>query len=95
MRFSGRVARMREMRNACNILVGKSGCKRPHGRHRRRGEDNIKMDLKAIVCKNQDRDQWLDLVKTVMNLQVPYKVRNFLTNWVTISFSRRNLLLGV
>jgi hypothetical protein len=40
--------------------------------------DNIKMDLREIGwdCMDcmelaQDRDQWRDLVNTVMNLQVP------------------------
>jgi hypothetical protein len=28
----------------------------------------------------QDRDQWLAVVKTVMNLLVPYKAGNFLTS---------------
>jgi hypothetical protein len=40
--------------------------------------DNIKMDLEEIGCDGmdwidlaQDRDQWRDLVNTVMNLRVP------------------------
>jgi hypothetical protein len=52
--------------------------KRPLGRHRRRWEDNIKMDLREIdwggmdwIDLAQDRDQWKALVNTVMNLQVP------------------------
>jgi hypothetical protein len=43
----------------------------------------------------QDNDQWLALVNTVMNLRVPYKVRNFSTSLGTISFSRRTLMHGV
>jgi hypothetical protein len=43
----------------------------------------------------QDRDQWQALVNTVINPQVPWKVGNFLTRWVTVSFSRRTLLHGV
>jgi hypothetical protein len=35
----------------------------------------------------QDKDQWQAVVKTVMNLRVPYKAGNFLTSWVTIRFS--------
>jgi hypothetical protein len=35
-------------RNACRILVEKPEGKRPLGRHRRRWEDNIKMDLREI-----------------------------------------------
>jgi hypothetical protein len=34
-------------------------------------------------------------VNTVMNIWVPWKVGNFLTSWVTISFSRMTLLHGV
>jgi hypothetical protein len=30
-------------------------------------------------------------VNTVMNLGVPYKAGNFLTSWVTVSFSRTPL----
>jgi hypothetical protein len=36
---------MGEKSNACRILVGKPGGKRPLGRPRRRWVDNIKMDL--------------------------------------------------
>jgi hypothetical protein len=43
-----------------------------------RWEDNIKMDVKRTVGEgvdsihqDQDRIQWLALVKTVMSLQVP------------------------
>ena len=37
-----------EKRNACMILVGKLGRKKPVGRRRLLYEDNIKTDLKAI-----------------------------------------------
>jgi hypothetical protein len=45
VRWAGHVARMGEKRNAYRILVGKPEGKRPLGRHRRRWEDNIRMDL--------------------------------------------------
>jgi len=32
------------------------------------------------------------LVKTVMNVRVPYKARNFLTIWVTNNFSSKTVL---
>ena len=58
--------------------MGKAEGKRPIGRPRRRWEDNIKMNLKEIGCGlvdwielAQDRDRWLALVSTVMNLPVP------------------------
>jgi hypothetical protein len=74
MRWAGHVARMGEKRNACTILVGK-----PEGkRHRRRWEDNIKMDLREKgwggmdwIDLAQDRDQWRAPVNTVTNLRVP------------------------
>jgi hypothetical protein len=47
---------------------------------------NIRMDLREAgwesmgwVHMAQDRDQWQALVNTVMNLQVPQRVGNFLT----------------
>jgi len=36
---------MGERRRVYRVLVGKSEGKRSLGRHRRRGDDNIKMDL--------------------------------------------------
>jgi hypothetical protein len=67
-----------ERRNAYRILVGKPEGKRPLGRHRRRWEDNIRMDLRETGCGGmdwidlaQDRDQWRAHVNTVMNLRVP------------------------
>jgi hypothetical protein len=69
---------MGEKRNACRILVGKPEGKRPLGRPRCRWEDNIRMDLREIGCGGMDwidlaqsRDQWMALVNTVINLQVP------------------------
>jgi hypothetical protein len=41
MKWEGHVARMGEMRNACNILGGKPEMKRPLGGPRRRLEDNM------------------------------------------------------
>jgi hypothetical protein len=38
-----------EKRNAYRVLVGKSEGKRPLARHRRRWEDNIKIDLREVV----------------------------------------------
>jgi hypothetical protein len=40
--MSGHVGRKREIRKAYKILVGKSEMKRPLGRRKSRGEDNIK-----------------------------------------------------
>jgi hypothetical protein len=48
MRWAGHVARMGERRGAYRPLVGKPEGGRPLGRPRRRWEDNIKMDLRAV-----------------------------------------------
>jgi hypothetical protein len=67
-----------EQKNAYRIWVGKPEEKRPLERPRRRWEDNIRMDLREIAWGDmdwidlaQDRDQWMALVNTVMNLRVP------------------------
>jgi hypothetical protein len=77
MRWVGQVECMGVKRNACRILVGRSGGKRPLGRLRHRWWDNIKMDLKEIrwcgmdwIDLSQDRDWWRAFVNTVMNLWV-------------------------
>jgi hypothetical protein len=66
------------MRNAYKILVGKSERKKPCGRPSLRREDNIRMDHRDMRWEvvgwmhlAQDRDQWLALVNTVMNLRAP------------------------
>jgi hypothetical protein len=45
MKWAGHVARMGDVRNAYNILVGKHEGRRSLGRPGRRWEDNIRMDL--------------------------------------------------
>ena len=64
--------------------MGKSEGKRPIGRHRRRWEDNIKMDLQEVGAGYEDwmelaqaRDRWWTLVSTVMNLRDPKNAGNF------------------
>ena len=77
LRWAEHVAHMEESRNEYRVLVGKPEGKRPLGRPRRRWEDNIKMDLKKVGCDPgewidlaEDRDQWRDYVRAVMNLLV-------------------------
>jgi len=48
------VARMREMRDAYNILVGKPEGKCPLGRPRSRWEHNIRIDLREVGCEGVD-----------------------------------------
>jgi len=43
-----------EKRGLYRVLVGKPERKRPLGRHRRRWEDNIKMDLNEVGCESVD-----------------------------------------
>jgi hypothetical protein len=58
--------------------MGKPEGKGPLGRHKRKWENNIKMDLREIGSGRRDwidlaqgRNQLMALVKTVMNLRVP------------------------
>jgi len=66
-----------EGRGVHRVLVAKPEGKRPLGRPRRRWEDNIKMDLREVgrggdwMELAQDRDRWLALVDTVINLRFP------------------------
>ena len=52
---------------------GKPEGKSPIGRPRRRWEENIKMDLREVICRStdwielaEDRDRWRALVNAVM-----------------------------
>ena len=72
------MARNEERRGTYRVLLGKPEGRRTLGRPRRRGNDNIKMDLQEIRWKNVnwidlalDRDKWRGLVNAVMNLRVP------------------------
>jgi hypothetical protein len=67
-----------ERRGVCIVLVERPEGKRPLERHRRRWEDNIKLDLRGIridganwIRLNRGRVQWQAFVSTVMNLRVP------------------------
>ena len=48
LRWAGHISGMGDGRNAFNILTGKHTGKGPSGKLRRRGEDNIRMELKGI-----------------------------------------------
>jgi hypothetical protein len=65
------------MRNIYRILVRKAEGKGLLGRPGYRWEDNIKIDLKIITCKDvdwiclaQDRVQWWTFANMIMNIQI-------------------------
>jgi len=76
LRWSGHVARMGD--DKCVQYFGRKTWKEDTlGRHERRWEDNIRMDIREIVWEGmdlihlaQDRDQWRDRANTVINIQV-------------------------
>ena len=78
LRWVGYEARMEKGRSVLKILTYAPTGKRHFGRTRRRWEDNIRMDIKAIVIKTrnwvdsaQDRDNWKSLENAALNLRVP------------------------
>ena len=50
---------MGERRGIYRVLVGKPEEKIPHGRPRRRWEDNIKMDHQEVGCGIWTESSWL------------------------------------
>lgn len=66
------MAHMGEKVNAYRVLMGNSEGKRPHGRHRRRWKDKIKVDLQEIRRESVDRinvDRDTDKWQALMNKQ--------------------------
>jgi hypothetical protein len=70
---------MGEERDVHRVLVGKPEGKRPLGRPRRRGEDNVMVDRREgggggrgdWMELAQDTDRWRALVGTVRGFRVP------------------------
>jgi hypothetical protein len=61
--------------------------RRPLRKHRRRLEDNIKMDIQKVEWEGTNwidlaygRDKWRALVNAVINLRVPLYMKNSLTS---------------
>jgi hypothetical protein len=76
MRWAEHVARRGEGRGVYRVLIGRPEGKIPLGRHRRRWDNNIKMDLRDIgihgtnwILLAQDRVQWRVFVNAVMSLR--------------------------
>jgi hypothetical protein len=85
--------------NTFRLLVGYPEGNRPLGRRRHGRVDNMKMDpVEKGLAKldwidlAQDKEQWLSLVKTVMNFQVPYNVGKLLSSCTSGDLSRRSWL---
>jgi len=99
MKLAGYVPCMGKIRNAYNILVGKHLGKITLGKPRHRWEDNLRMDLRdggwesvEWIHLTQDRDKWWTFRSTVMNIRLPLKAVNFLSSWMTSSFSGSTVL---
>jgi hypothetical protein len=82
--------------------MGKSRGKSAVRRHKRKWEDNIKMDLEGkgwsdmgLIDLVQDKDWWRAPVNKVMNLRVLENVKIFLSSCATGGFSRKSLLHGI
>ena len=78
----GNAARMGVRRGVYKVLVGKLEGKRSLGIHRRRREDNIKVDIQKMAYGDmdwiyvaQDRDSWRALVKCCNEPSGLYKIR--------------------
>jgi hypothetical protein len=76
MRWAGLVTCTGQTRDICSVFVGKSEGKIPLGRPR--WEDNIRTNLWEIrvggvdwMYLAPDRNQWQDLMNTVIKLRVP------------------------
>jgi hypothetical protein len=78
MNMKEHVARMGEKKGVHRVLVRKLEVRRALGRHRRRWEDNIKMDLQEVgvgrgdwIKSCQDMDRWRALVCLVNKFRFP------------------------
>ena len=59
---------MGERRGVYRVLEGKPEGKRPLGRPRRRGEDNIKMDFQEMGCREEQNRIWVRNLPGPMHL---------------------------
>lgn len=82
--------------------MGKTEGQRPLGRHGRRWEGNIKVDLEEMgwkgvnwICLAEDRDKWRDAVNTAMKLRVVLNVLSLFTVSGIVGSSSSTLLHAV
>jgi hypothetical protein len=59
IRWVEHVVRVWERRSVYKVLVGKPEGRKPRGRHKRRFEDNIKIDLQEVGLGVWTRSIWL------------------------------------
>jgi hypothetical protein len=84
---------MSDVKNLCKLLVGRPERDKPLGKYKNLWEDTIKMSVKEIQCKGidwvslaQERVKWQAVVHTVMNLQKPLKMEDFLMSLENMTF---------
>jgi hypothetical protein len=61
LRWAGHIARVVERRGVYRVLVGKPEGRGPLGRPRRRWEENIKVDLREMVCGTWTGSIWVSI----------------------------------
>jgi hypothetical protein len=96
MKWAGHVVQMRETKNACRILVANPEGKRPLARPRHRWVNNIKMNHREVRWRGMDlndldqcRDEWRELLNTLMDFRIPENIGKFLSIYTAGGFSRR------
>jgi hypothetical protein len=68
---------MGEGGGAYRVLLGKPEAKRPLGRHGRRWEDIIKMDIQEVRWRNMD---WITSTRTIQRIFEKYSNTKFHEN---------------
>jgi len=88
-------------RSVYKVLVVKPEGKRPHGRHRRKWEDNVKMDFQNVRCGSLTGSMCVMMAEVAGTSQYideqpgSIKSKEFLDQLRAVSVWRRTVLLGV
>jgi len=77
-RWKGHVATMGETRHMYNISVGETEEKRPLGRPKHRGEDNIKIYLRGIGWEDVNCVELVCVMKLVMPEEISHTVASYI-----------------